>query len=224
MAARALKLAGVYFMLRAIMCIFNPGKILAAVNYPPEADTGGFGGFGKKGGPSDDEVKAIMSMFTFYSIVQAGIAGLALSTARAGDAYTQSIVATGIGIISALISVIAYTSDIVAPGPETYKLLLPTVVSAVGLLAAGVPGVLSGKPSGQDIKMSGKVHERRAIPPRNSRTHDWPDAARGHPTTSPFPLGDGGDRVLRRAPGRRPRLQHREVARGLYKGRRAGGA
>ena len=38
-----------------------------------------------------------------------------------------------------------------------YKLLIPTIVCGLGMLFAGVPGALSGKPGKQPIKQSGKV-------------------------------------------------------------------
>jgi hypothetical protein len=152
----ALRIAGGYFMLRSMMFFFSPGTITSVLNYPPPEETG----WNKKAGPSPDEVKLVMMSFAMYSIVNGGIAALALSSARAGDTYTQSLVAVGIGIVSLMISVGGYfgaTSLGIEAGPAMYKMLIPTIVCGLGMLFAGVPGALSGKPGGQPIKQSGKV-------------------------------------------------------------------
>ena len=152
----ALRIAGGYFMLRSMMFFFSPGTITSVLNYPPPEESG----WGKKAGPTPDEVKMVMLVFSYYSIVNAGIAGLALSSARAGDTYTQSLVAVGIGIVSLMISVGGYTGATslgIEAGPAMYKLLIPTIVCGLGMLFAGVPGALSGKPGKQPIKQSGKV-------------------------------------------------------------------
>ena len=152
----ALRIAGGYFMLRSMMFFFSPGTITSVLNYPPPEETG----WNKKAGPSPDEVKLVMMSFAMYSIVNGGIAALALSSARAGDEYTQSLVAVGIGIVSLMISVGGYTGATslgIEAGPAMYKLLIPTIVCGLGMLFAGVPGALSGKPGKQPIKQSGKV-------------------------------------------------------------------
>ena len=62
--------------------------------YPPAPAAAG--GWGKKAGigQSEDDVQAVMVCVQFYGLVQGGLAGVCLATARIGHEYTMSVVST----------------------------------------------------------------------------------------------------------------------------------
>ena len=103
-----------------------------------------------------------MMITQFYGLVQAGLAGLALSTARAGDPFTMSVTACGLGLVTIAFSVYGYLA--VSPLTQllgfemaaVLKLVVPYCVLAIYLLHTGFAG-LKAKPAKQPMSKSGRV-------------------------------------------------------------------
>ena len=162
-----LKIFGVLFMVRAIVALFHPTTFASLLNYPP-TDTHGVGGFlgigaKKEDVVSPDEVKSALMITQFYGLVQSGLSGLALSTARAADPRTMAVTAVGLGMVTTSFSVYGYiavtplaaklgfaTSTIV-------RLLVPYLILATYLIYAGLQSMKTSKAAKQPLSKSGRA-------------------------------------------------------------------
>ena len=105
-ATLALKLCGTICLIRACMYTIYPETLTSIIGYPPAPAAGGWG---KKAGngPSEEDVLSVIISVQFYGLVQGGIAGLCLSTARVGHPYTMSVVSTVLGTLFFVLCVYA---------------------------------------------------------------------------------------------------------------------
>ena len=159
-ATLALRLCGAICMLRCCLYTMYPETLTGIIGYPPAP---GAGGWGKKAGngPSEEDVMSVMVSVQFYGLVQGGIAGLCLSTARVGDPYTMSIVSTVLGTLFFVIGAYAYsmmgTAGLEVGAGVVNKIIGPLVVIATYMLYVGVSGVRKGAPAGEPLGKSGKM-------------------------------------------------------------------
>ena len=159
-ATLALRLCGAICMLRCCLYTIYPETLTGIIGYPPAP---GAGGWGKKAGngPSEEDVMSVMVSVQFYGLVQGGIAGLCLSTARVGDPYTMSIVSTVLGTLFFVIGAYAYsmmgTAGLEVGAGVVNKIIGPLVVIATYMLYVGVSGVRKGAPAGEPLGKSGKM-------------------------------------------------------------------
>ena len=159
-ATLALRLCGAICLIRCCLYSFYPETLTGIIGYPPAPATGGWG---KKAGsgPSEEDVMSVMVSVQFYGIVQGGIAGLCLSTARVGDPYTMSIVSTVLGTLFFVICAYAYsmmgTAGLEVGAGVVYKIIGPFAVLSAYMLYVGVSGMRKGAPAGEPLGKSGKM-------------------------------------------------------------------
>ena len=160
-ATLALKLCGTICLIRACMYTIYPETLTSIIGYPPAPAAGGWG---KKAGngPSEEDVLSVIISVQFYGLVQGGIAGLCLSTARVGHPYTMSVVSTVLGTLFFVLCV--YASSVLGKeGLEHVnsgvikKVVAPLGALSVYMLYVGVSGVRKAAPAGEPLGKSGKM-------------------------------------------------------------------
>lgn len=159
-AGLALKICGAFCVLRSLLYLISPNSLMDLVGYPPVAVAGSWG---KKadGGPSAEDVQSVTLIVMMYALVQGGIGGLCLSTARVGDKYTMGVVSIMIGGLNALL-VLFCLSKMNEPGYEfigkvANKLVAPLGGLAVYMIYQGLTTLKAAKPAAQPIGKSGKM-------------------------------------------------------------------
>ena len=159
-ATLALRLCGAICLIRCCLYSIYPETLTGIIGYPPAPATGGWG---KKGGsgPSEEDMMSVMVSVQFYGLVQGGIAGLCLSTARVGDPYTMSVVSTVLGtlffVICAYASSMMGTAGLEVGAGVVYKIIGPFAVLSAYMLYVGVSGVRKAAPAGEPLGKSGKM-------------------------------------------------------------------
>jgi len=161
-ATLALRLCGAVCLIRSCMYTIYPDTLTSIIGYPPAPAAAG--GWGKKAGigPSEDDVQSVMVCVQFYGLVQGGLAGVCLATARIGHEYTMSLVSTVLGALFLALCAFA-TSMIGTEGLEyvsagdVNKVIAPLALLAAYMLYVGVSGVRKGAPAGEPIGQSGKM-------------------------------------------------------------------
>ena len=160
-AALALKLCGGFCLLRSMIYLISPNALMDMCGYPPAAAAGSRWSMKSDDAPSAEDILTVTVMVQSYALVQGGLGGLALSTARIGDPYTMSLASTMLGALSAILCLFA-VSKMNQPGYEfignvANKLLGPLAILAVYMIYEGVTGLKKAKPAKQDIGQSGKM-------------------------------------------------------------------
>jgi hypothetical protein len=152
---RALTLFGAVAFLLAITASFHPSSYANLLNYPPApsvSQPSGWFGAATEGAASPSEVGQVYTITIFYGLVQGGLSGLALSTARVGDRYTMSVTAVGLGIVTVtlcvwgFLAVVPLSEVLHSDKPALLRVLVPYLLLATYLIHAGLPG-LSAKPT-----------------------------------------------------------------------------
>ena len=161
-ATLALRLCGAVCLIRSCMYTIYPDTLTSIIGYPPAPAAAG--GWGKKAGigPSEDDVQSVMVCVQFYGLVQGGLAGVCLATARIGHEYTMSVVSTVLGAL--FLALCAFATSMIGTEGLKYvsagdvnKVIAPLALLAAYMLYVGVSGVRKGAPAGEPIGQSGKM-------------------------------------------------------------------